>query len=296
VFGARARVGAAIRELLIDLAVETCPAALSQQALGDALYSHLTEVGSPGRGTVCTLPEEVQVLRFDEPPSTVLRRRGDRVPACMKETVPDGSVPFSLDGQLLSQQDELPDTVVLVPAPVVASFRRLLYGVRGDELPTLFTDHPDGANWLQAWSVGAAQDDGDVEVPSPPFCNDLPFTVAAHRGQVTVTLRDGTVWATGLLIPRGDIVWPHEDPHPSVEASRLLAGFVDTLIRCQEVMFETSLLILRVPERNHAVLLPLARRSLYMTVFTAYAVTKTAPQEALALAERVGSIFADAAI
>jgi len=109
--------------------------------------------------------------------------------------------------------------------------------------------------------------------------------VTAHRGQVTVTLRDGTVWATGLLIPRGDIVWPHEDPHPTVETSRLLAGFVDTLIRCQEVMFETSLLILRVPERNHAVLLPLARRSLHMTVFTAYAVTKATFRDAFERAD-----------
>jgi hypothetical protein len=189
-------------------------------------------------------------------------------------------VPFTLDAQLVSEGDELPDTVVLVPVPVVASFRRLLCGIRGDELPALFTEYPEGVNWLQAWTVGADQAEGDSEVPSPPFCSDLPFTVTTTRGHLTVTLRDGTVWATGLLIPRGDIVWPHEEEHqPSAEASRLLAGFVDTLIRCKEVMFETSLVILRIHDLNHAVLLPLARRSLHMTVFTAYAIALGFPDE-----------------
>jgi hypothetical protein len=270
--GGRASVGAAVREAILEMIVEICPEEASAEALGNLHYQHLSEVGSPGRGIACHLPETVTLRAFGAGDKRTTKRRGALVSEAFTESSPD--VAFTSGGQQLLGSDILPPEVILIPNHLVSSFTTMLRDANNGSRRT---------EWLEAWAAGADMSDYDLpevdEVCAPAFADSLPFTLevsearARSQQSVVVRLPNGEVWAEGVYLPCSSC----DGRYPHIEVGRSLAadfvGVLDTLFRWHEVILDTSMVILRINSLHASVLLPIARRSLHLTVFLAYALS-----------------------
>jgi hypothetical protein len=273
--GGRALVGAAVRETVLEMIAEICPYEASAEALGDVHYRHLSEVGSPGRGIACHLPETVILRAFADEDKRTTKRRGTMVSDVFTESSPD--IPFTADGYRLLEGDALPSEVILIPNHLVSSFSTMLRDANNGSRRT---------EWLEAWAAGADMSDYDFsevdEMCAPSFVDSLPFAIevsevrAQRQQSFLVRLPNGEVWAEGVYLPCSacDGRYPHLDAGRSLAADFVVV--LDTLFRWHEVILDTSMVILRINSLHASVLLPIARRSLNLTVFLAFALTHSA--------------------